>query len=484
MRKILLILGVVLSFNINAQENLLDTSYGTNSGYTNFAFYTNGQTSGGLQVHETIKLPDGKILAVGTNLFARFTANGLLDTTFNGLGYKYIYPTGNYGRIESAKDGNFIVLDFATGGKLEKINADGNLVPGFTTFTNTGSFIDIFVDPDGKIYLLKHDSYNYFIYRILPNGLLDNTFGSNGRIDLGSTYRYGKIKVNSNNEIFVAGKHEIFVNNRKILVTKITAAGSIDTTFGTGGHFMYPGGEYIGDYTQLELLDDGKILGFTSGSMCSGGNCFGLVMYRLLPNGVLDTTFKNSGTHTIPIQSNSDPTKIQRLQDGSYIISGTGIRSMYALKMNADGILDSSFGLNGLIITPKLSGEGYPAYSEGFELYNNSIVLIGIYSFWYGAQLRYAGTARKYFFSTSNLSTQEIHAQKAKLYPNPSMDILHFQSEENVLSYEIYDFTGKKIDSGVQIVNNSINISHLISGTYLLNLKTEKGIITSQFIKK
>lgn len=228
----------LFSLNFYAQENLLDTSYGANNGFTNFTIYNGGQLTGGLHIQSTAKMPDGKILAVGVGLIARFTANGILDTTFNGTGYK-LFSSGNFGQLQSTNDGNYIFID-GESKEIRKIDADGNSVSGFAPFNQTGN---LYLDPTGKMYLLKQNNGVYSIIRLLSNGIQDTTFTE---ITLGSTYKYNKIKVNSNNEIFIAGKQELSVNSGKIVITKISASGTIDLTFGNNGHFLYSGGEYVG----------------------------------------------------------------------------------------------------------------------------------------------------------------------------------------------------------------------------------------------
>ncbi len=484
MRKILLFLAFCIALPAFAQENLLDTSYGASNGFTTHAFYNaNGQMTNGFHFNSSVKLPDGKILTVGASFIARFTANGLLDTTFNGTGYKYFYPDRAYLKITAANDGNYIVMDMA--GNLEKIDADGNPVSSFFPFGQLSTFVDFFVDPSGKIYLLKRSNYNYTMVRLLSSGIQDVNFGTAGEIALGSTYRYAEIKVNAANEIFLGGKHEIAVNNRKLLMTKLKADGTLDPAFGTGGHFMQQAGEYVGDTVLFDLLDNGKILGFTSGSLCNGNNCFGLIMYRLNANGTLDTSFKNTGISVMPIQSNSTPCRLERLPDNSYIISGTGMRTYYALKMDSDGNPDPLFGQNGRLMTPQLGAStGTPVYNSGFEIYGNSIVFIGVYGIIYGAQQRYVGTLRKYFFNAGNLSVQENSSRTFGIYPNPAEKDLYIRTDENLLDYEIYDLSGKRWHSGTPVSGKSIDVKDLYPGLYILKLRTEKGIVTSRFLKK
>lgn len=485
MYKILSILGLFITLNAFAQENLLDTSYGLSGGSTDFAFYNGSQMSGGLQIQATTKLPDGKILAVGVRFIARFTSNGLLDTSFfNGSGYK-LFSQGNYGRIKPAGDGNYIIMDIGFG-SVQKIDADGNFVNGFTPFNQSASYADIDIDQSGRIYLLKYTTSNsgsdYSLLRLLPNGSVDTTFGNGGTLALGFTYRYRKVIVNSNNEIFLAGQKIVAVSDQRIVVTKLQSNGSYDTSFGASGTFLYSFGQNVDWSAHLMFLDNGKILGFTSGSICNGNNCFGLITYRLNANGTLDTTFKNTGISVTPVQSDSTPMKVVRLPDSTFIISGTGWYNTYALKMDENGNLDNSFGLNGKIITPQMLNKS--VYNEGFELYGNSIVLFGIYSIWYGAQTQYVGTARKYFFNGSSLGISEATRKEVKLYPSPVKDFLHITSNEKIMSYNIYDTNGRKVLHSVYKSEDKINLSHLSSGIYFIDIQTVKERIVSKFVKE
>lgn len=485
MYKILSILGLFITLNAFAQENLLDTSYGLSSGSTDFAFYNGSQMSGGLQIQSTTQLPDGKVLAVGSNFIARFTANGVLDTSFsNGTGYK-LFSQGYYGKIKPAGDGNYIIMD-AGYGAVQKIDENGNFVNGFTPFNLSASYADIDIDQNGKIYLLKYTTSNagsdFSLVRLLPNGTPDTSFGNGGTLALGLAYKYRRVIVKNNNEIFIAGQKMVAVSDQRIVITKLHSDGSLDTSFGNAGTFQYSYGQNIDGSAHLMFLDNGKILGFTSGSICNGNNCFGLVTYRLNADGTLDTTFKNTGIIVTPVQSDSTPIKVARLADNTFMVSGTGWYNTYALKMDENGDLDNSFGLNGKIITPQMLNKN--VYNKGFELYGNSIVLFGIYSIWYGSQTKYVGTARKYFFNASSLKTSEVPLNSVKLYPNPVKDFLHITSSEKIISYDIYDINGRMVlHVEPNRLQDKINLSNLSYGVYFIDIQMVKERVASKFIK-
>lgn len=83
------------------------------------------------------------------------------------------------------------------------------------------------------------------------------------------------------------------------------------------------------------------------------------------------------------------------------------------------------------------------------------------------------------------LSTTSIVAAKFKVYPNPSEDILYIDRLENsdVQKVLIVDMTGKIVKE-TSSFTNSITISELKTGIYILNIQTNEGIAKKRIIKK
>jgi len=74
-----------------------------------------------------------------------------------------------------------------------------------------------------------------------------------------------------------------------------------------------------------------------------------------------------------------------------------------------------------------------------------------------------------------------------KVYPNPVGEELTVSSPNNeVLSVEIYDINGKKVDTfqSENQASNKLNVSSLGSGIYFLKIHTEVGLVTKKIIKK
>lgn len=82
------------------------------------------------------------------------------------------------------------------------------------------------------------------------------------------------------------------------------------------------------------------------------------------------------------------------------------------------------------------------------------------------------------------LATSEINNNKStfSIYPNPVKDILSIQSKEKIVKAEIYDAAGRVLKA-VSVTDNSINVSELSKGNYLIKLSTKDKTVTQKFIK-
>lgn len=70
------------------------------------------------------------------------------------------------------------------------------------------------------------------------------------------------------------------------------------------------------------------------------------------------------------------------------------------------------------------------------------------------------------------------------LSPNPTTDFLNIQTDETIVNGTIYNGLGQVIKDKVDFTNNSVNVSSLATGLYLLKVETAIGSQTVQFIKE
>ena len=86
------------------------------------------------------------------------------------------------------------------------------------------------------------------------------------------------------------------------------------------------------------------------------------------------------------------------------------------------------------------------------------------------------GTTESNFSSTSKLS----------VYPNPVQDVLRFKLANNlkVESIELYDMTGKKINTVNARATDGVNVANFSKGTYILKVKGSDGNVYIQKVLK
>ena len=82
---------------------------------------------------------------------------------------------------------------------------------------------------------------------------------------------------------------------------------------------------------------------------------------------------------------------------------------------------------------------------------------------------------------TASLSTSKFNNIQASIYPNPTSDILNIQTDESITNVTAYNIAGQKV---LQASTQTINVSNLKTGVYVLKVETAKGSATLKFVKK
>lgn len=208
------------------------------------------------------------------------------------------------------------------------------------------------VQPDKKIIvggMIQQNTpttrQSYILARYNENGILDSTFGSNGLLynDISNSGNIYDIKVMPDGKIIIAGRW-----NNGAFIGRLLANGSFDTSFGTNGVTEFTG-SYIRD---VEILSDGTIVGYGQKNTES-------LLVKLNLNGQNDSTFGNNG---IVSTNFGYPSLINnamvRQSDGKFIITGAVVpnssypqnNQVFVAQYTANGILDLTFGTNGIIL--------------------------------------------------------------------------------------------------------------------------------------
>jgi uncharacterized delta-60 repeat protein len=133
-------------------------------------------------------------------------------------------------------------------------------------------------------------------------------------------------------------------------------AGSLDTSFGTGGKVVTSINTGSDKANGISLQSDGKIVVAGVTTSASTGKDFVCVRYN--SDGTLDATFGTGGIVTTDVQTGSDDVaySLAIQSDGKIVLGGysdDGSQKKAALiRYNSNGTIDTTFGTSGKTLTP------------------------------------------------------------------------------------------------------------------------------------
>ena len=305
---------IIARFN---PDGSLDSTFGSGGKViTDFFAYQD-------QIHDVAIQPDGKIVAVGfarTSVvplcyvaIVRYNPDGSLDQSFGFGGTVLTLPPGGFGfgnAVVIQPDGRIVVAGRSDSGSkvhlaLWRYNQDGTpdssfAAGGFVTDSFASEATSLILQPDGKLVaggFEGNDSTgpNYALVRYDPDGGLDATFGSGGRVstDFFGFYDIGRA---------------------------------------------------------LALQPDGKLVMAGTVSPNEDDFLFGIARYN--PNGTLDTAFGPGGKVASTIFGSGSTNYAVIIQPTGKIVSAGFAQSSFTLlRLNSDASLDTSFGSDGAVIT-------------------------------------------------------------------------------------------------------------------------------------
>ena len=320
----------------------------------------------------------------------KYKSDGTLDTSFNSTG---IVTLDNIAGGSLSDAGNSIAIDssgniYVTGNSQDstpkhnmfivKYKPDGTLD---TTFNSTGKVTmsgiagaasgdfgySIAIDSSDNIYVTGLSSNgtdnDMFIVKYKPDGTLDTTFNSTGKVVLDiNGWDEGKyIAIDSNNNIYVAGRSNVSVNNN-IFIAKYDSSGALVNTFGTSGTLVLDDptgtGKNSDDVRSLSIDSSGNL--YIAGSS-NDGSSYNIYLLKYSSAGVLDTTFGNSGkvvtenAYTITASMDAN----DKIYTATINVSGGVFNGTVFTRYNANGSVDSSFGTNGQFTDT--TNKGFPS---------------------------------------------------------------------------------------------------------------------------
>jgi uncharacterized delta-60 repeat protein len=347
---------------------------------------------------------DGSIVAAGYGSFpeklalARYTTNGVLDTTFGGtgevfttvpgagyataIGFQYGITVQNPPKLVVAgpANGQFVIARYLlSNGSLDTSFGNGGVVtdsfgPGWSeglAVVVTGGvtpFQPVKITVGGYVGTLSHPGTNYFaLARYTGSGAADTTFGGGagkttiavrpGHDDEGTalTFQSGKL-------VLAGLSQSLDGANSDFAAARFNSDGSLDTSFGSGGVVLADITDLGSQALGVQVQPDGKIVVAGSASN-SVQTVFALARFN--PNGVLDETFGTSGGRvtTVVGSGNATADAVSIQTDGKIVAAGysfNGADYDFAVaRYNSDGSPDTAFGSAGQVVTPIGSGNDF-----------------------------------------------------------------------------------------------------------------------------
>ena len=293
---------------------------------------------------------DGKILAsIGPYYDYAFDATIQADGKIVVVGKAY---------VGSPQDDNVALARFTTAGALDStFSGDGRVIVNASPVISPGLAPDrataVVIQDDGKIVVAGSARYDgntryddFLLMRFTAGGLVDTTFGSdsNGKVlvDVGANDQLADLAIGPGGTLVAVGSTSGLTTD--VAVLRFDADGHPDASFGGGDGIVLADGGNGASGSGVAVQGDGTVV--VSGSTQAPFQDPDTAVFRFEPDGDPDATF--GGGDGVVIQA-LDPTDVDfgkgvTLVGGQPLVVGTFGGELFAMKLEADGDPDPTFG--------------------------------------------------------------------------------------------------------------------------------------------
>ena len=247
----------------------------------------------------------------------------------------------------------------------------GDLDPGFgdagLVISDLGeetSVRDIVLQPDGRIVMVGENpgpGGGFLVARYRANGTFDPTFSGGGWsfIEVPVERSESSSVALQGNKIIVGGVTQDPVDQRHLVLLRLTAGGALDPTFGGGDGIVKrtlnadpPGGAGVVD---LVVQPNGRIVAVAS--------YMDIYVVRFMPNGGLDTGFGTNGETEVSIADTQSVKAVALQNNGRIVVAGTAQdvsndQDFLVARLLPGGDPDDSFDDDGIVVTPVSDTQG------------------------------------------------------------------------------------------------------------------------------
>ena len=471
---------------------------------------------------------DGRILVGGYALngsqydFAvlRFLQDGSLDNSFgnSGIVLTAVGESSSQGKaLVLQPDGKIILAGTCVDGGLfsaavVRYDMDGELDATFgssgiviTSIGPAGDEVNAMaLQPDGKI-LVAGCNYGTIrdmaLARYHSDGTLDQDFGVDGKVVV-TAYPEDEfanaLVIQNDGRIVVAGTimyDEFGIGSESysnFILARFTSDGASDPTFGNGGFVETDLGSDLEAGTAVALQSDQKILVAGSTGVPSA---LDMALLRYDQAGVLDGSFGVNGLRTTSVGSGSDGAAalVVRSDDRIFLTGSTNSGSntdIALVSYEPNGELANNFGGDGVVVTPASIDSSEFALALAVQPDGKLVAAGGLSAqgFQRIVLARYLGD------SDVSLSEPDPLRTGYRLYPSPASESIVLEYElarAQRISCELVDVEGRlgrtlfiNALRNAGLHRETIDLTGLASGSYTLILSGPTGVIAAPFVKR
>jgi uncharacterized delta-60 repeat protein len=353
------------------------------------------------QASAAVIQPDGKILVggfinAGYHLefaIARYNSDGRPDSTFNDDGREHtefqsssamansirLQPDGKILLGGSAGDGissGFAVARYTPNGVPDStFNDDGRQTVKPLSGSLSGRSLDI--QSNGKILLAGDNTSEFVIARLNADGSHDQTFDEDGTVNINFPASYTQanaMAVQPDDKIIITGYASNPSNLIRLAIARLQADGNLDASFGDQGKILDNFKRSQTEFRSSVIQDDGKLV--AAGLVWNGTNN-DFVVARYNVNGKPDSTFDSDGIQTTDFGGKDEAVAVLIQAGGKIVVSGNSDNRFAIARYNADGTPDNLFSGDGKITIPV----GFADVAQSAALQADGKILVAGHSF-------------------------------------------------------------------------------------------------------
>jgi uncharacterized delta-60 repeat protein len=499
MRKLTLILLLCLAGkNAFSQPGTLDTSYASNgrvlTSYTPANFlsdYSVLQQDDYVVMMGRYGVPASGIAQIG---ISRHKADGTIDTGFGTNGLVIINVNNRtYGKsIVLQQDGKIVISGYIQNPStnvsllVARLNPNGVLdstfgTNGIAVINNNLIGNSVKIQPDNKIVIGGNCGLDFGVSRLNVDGSLDDDFGFNGLVTTtinssSNSSQINALNITSDGKIIASGWAYLNPINKCFCTVRYDTSGNIDTGFGINGRVITDLDSSAAEEIMAQAIQaDGKIV-------VTGNKSLLIVVARYNIDGGLDTSFGTNGISTNTFGNSCLVHSMLIQPDNKIVIVGESFspdNKYFIARYDNNGLLDNTFNSNGynlLSFGPNnnqfnsvLLQQDGKLIATGFTQIENDI---------------YTVIAR---FNSGLLNTNQFELDRLKLFPNPTEGIVMFDNTVyDIKKVTVLNYLGQQVQKTFDCPHGDVRIdlSGLMTGTYILQMEGENAIFNVRVIKK